>query len=211
MNTIFKQIPLYRFLMYCNESALDRTVLDLGAGGNCPPLRLFSDYGYETHGIELSTRQLDQAAAFAADNGCNLHIEKGDMRDLPFENESFSFVYSYNSVFHMTKADVLRSINEMKRVLKPDGLLFVNFLTTKDFRCGQGGDIGQNQYEQMDEDVPVIHSYFEEGEADRYFSDMEILLKEDRVIERIYEGERIRQGFVDFIIRKQDRFVQPEC
>ena len=43
------------------------------------------------------------------------------MRQLKFENESLSFVYSYNSVFHMTKADISKSISEMKRVLKPNG------------------------------------------------------------------------------------------
>jgi len=121
------------------------------------------------------------------------------MRKLKFQDETFSFVYSYNSVFHMTKDDVLKSINEMKRTLKPGGLLFINFLTTKDFRCGNGEALGENQYKQMDGDIPVIHSYFEDCEPDKYFQDMKILYKESRVIERIYEGEKIRQGFVDYI------------
>lgn len=201
MNEIFKQIPLYRFIMFCNDTNMDKTVLDCGAGGDCPPLSLFSEYGYLTHGLELDTKQLEEANNYANNKGQNLNIEKGDMRNLKFDNETFSFVYSYNSVFHMKKVDVSKSINEMKRVLKQNGLLFVNFLTTKDFRCGTGVDFGENQYEQMD-DVPVIHSYFEECEADKYFGDMEILYKEDRVLERIYEGEKIRQGFIDYIARK---------
>lgn len=125
------------------------------------------------------------------------------MRKLNFENESFSFVYSYNSVFHMTKADILKAINEMKRVLKPEGLLFVNFLTIKDHRCGTGVAVGENQYKQMDDDIPVIHSYFEEYEPEKYFDNMKILYKESRVLERIYEGKKIRQGFVDYIVKKK--------
>lgn len=203
MNKIFKQIPLYRFIMFCNETTMNKTVLDCGAGGECPPLSLFSEYGYETHGIEFNSKQLEEANRYANKKGQNLNIQKGDMRKLNFENESFSFVYSYNSVFHMTKADVLKSINEMKRVLKPEGLLFVNFLTTKDLRCGTGVDIGENQYEQMDDNIPVIHSYFEEDEPDMYFEDMKILYKESRVLERIYEGKKIRQGFVDYIVKKR--------
>lgn len=124
------------------------------------------------------------------------------MRKLRFDDESFSFVYSYNSVFHMTKKDVSKSIDEMKRVLKKNGLLFVNFLTTSDFRCGEGIDIGNNQYEQMEDDIPVIHSYFEECEVEKYFEDMGILYKENRVLERIFEGKKIRQGFVDYILKK---------
>lgn len=202
MNEIFKQIPLYRFIMFCNNANMDKSVLDCGAGGDCPPLSLFSEYGYLTHGIEYNTKQLEEANKYADKKGQKLNIEQGDMRKLKFENESFSFVYSYNSVFHMTKEDVSKSIIEMKRVLKQDGLLFVNFLTTSDFRCGQGVDIGENQYEQIEDGSPVIHSYFEEYEPNRYFEDMKILYKENRVLERIYEGEKIRQGFVDYIVKK---------
>lgn len=202
MNEVFKQIPLYRFIMYCNETKMEKTVLDCGAGGDCPPLSLFSEYGYLTYGIEFNSRQLEEANEYAKEKGQNLNIEKGDMRELKFDDELFSFVYSYNSVFHMTKKEVSKSINEMKRVLKKDGLLFVNFLTTNDFRCGEGIDIGENQYEQMDDDLPVIHSYFEEYEAEKYFEDMEILYKENRVLERIFEGGKIRQGFVDYILKK---------
>jgi ubiquinone/menaquinone biosynthesis C-methylase UbiE len=201
MKKIFKQIPLYRFIAFCNETNMDKEVLDCGAGGDCPPLSLFLEYGYLTHGIEFDTNQLEKANNYAKEKNQQLNIEQGDMRQLNFENESLSFVYSYNSVFHMTKAEVSKSIEEMKRVLKPNGLLFVNFLSTKDFRCGQGVAVGENEYEQMD-DTPVIHSYFEELESDKYFDDMEILYKEDRVLERIYEGEKIRQGFIDYIVKK---------
>ena len=202
MNEVFKQIPLYRFIMYCNETNMEKTILDCGAGGDSPPLSLFAEYGYLTYGIEFNSKQLEEANKYANTKGQNLNIEKGDMRKLRFDDESFSFVYSYNSVFHMTKKDVSKSIDEMKRVLKKNGLLFVNFLTTNDFRCGDGVDIGENQYEQMDDNLPVIHSYFEKCEAEKYFEDMEILYKENRVLERIFEGKKIRQGFVDYILKK---------
>lgn len=202
MYKIFKQIPLYRFIMYCNNTTMDKTVLDCGAGGDCPPLSLFSDHGYLTNGVEFNEDQIEKANKYAKKENQHLNIEQGDMRQLKFENESFSFVYSYNSVFHMTKADVSKSISEMKRVLKPKGLLFINFLTTEDFRCKTGVSVGENQYEQMEDNIPVIHSYFEENEPDMYFDDMEIIYKENRVLERIYEGEKIRQGFVDYIVKK---------
>lgn len=202
MIEIFKQIPLYRFLMYCNDTNMEKVVLDCGAGGDCPPLALFYEYEYLTNGIEMDLGQIEKANNYAKKNGQQLKIGQGDMRKLNFDNEYFSFVYSYNSVFHMSKEDVLRSVNEMKRVLKPKGLLFVNFLTVSDFRCGTGVNLGKNQYEQFDDDIPVIHSYFEESEADKYFEDMKILYKENRVLERIFEGEMIRQAFVDYIVEK---------
>jgi SAM-dependent methyltransferase len=202
LKEIFKQIPLYRFLSFCNDADMDKVVLDCGAGGDCPPLSLFLEFGYSTIGIDSDIDQIEKANSYAKGKKQNLNIMQGDMRQLPFENDSICYVYSYNSVFHMAKIDVEKSILEMKRVLKPGGLLFVNFLTTKDFRCGQGVIVGENQFEQFDDDIPVIHSYYEENEPDRLLNDMYTLYKEDRVLDRIYQGERIRQGFVDYILRK---------
>lgn len=199
---IFKQIPLYRFLALCNETGLKKEILDCGAGGDTPPLSLFHSYGYSTCGIELSERQIQLANEFADQRGQQLNIRQGDMRKLPYTDEAFSFVYSYNSVFHMRKKDVLIAVGEMKRVLRRGGLLFVNFLNIHDFRVGEGIDLGETQYEQFEDGENVIHSYYEYFEADPLFSDMECLYKEYRVLERDFEGNRIRQGFVDYILRK---------
>jgi SAM-dependent methyltransferase len=202
MNELFKHIPLYRYLSYCNEADLERTVLDCGAGGDSPSLGLFTQYGYATCGIEYDPVAIAQARSYEQAQGVTLNIEQGDMRQLPFDNESFSFVYSYNSIFHMRKVEVAQSLREMIRVLKPGGVLFVNFLTVNDFRCGEGPLLGDNQYEQFDDDQPVIHSYYTAEEPESLLGGMEILFKEDRVLQRIYNGEMIRQGFVDYIVKK---------
>ena len=201
MQDIFKQIPLYRFLMYCQETEMPRRILDCGAGGDMPPLSLFRSYGYTTYGIDADPKQCEIAGEYAKQRGLELNIRQGDMRRLEFADDSMGFVYSYNTIFHMRKKDVEQALKEMKRVLMPGGLMFVNFLTTNDFRCGQGPHLGNHEYEQFDDDLPVIHSYYDPQEPDSLFAGMEILYKEDRVLERIYEGEKIRQGFVDYIVK----------
>ena len=54
-----------RFLNYCNECDLEKSVLDCGAGGDCPPLALFAEYGYKTQGIEISNSQVERANIFS--------------------------------------------------------------------------------------------------------------------------------------------------
>jgi len=203
MHNVFRQTPLYRFLDYCNNEISDsKKILDCGAGGQMPPLSLFHSHGYETTGIDLDKKQVEKANAYGLFSNQLLNIIKGDMTKLDFEDNSFDFVYSYNSIFHMKKKDIKVAIDEMIRVLKPGGLMFVNFLSVDDFRCGEGPHLGDNQYEQMD-DEPVIHSYFEYDEAEAYFKNLDFVLKERRIIERLYEGQRIKQGFIDYILRKQ--------
>lgn len=203
MGIIFRQTQLYKFLRYCNEQDLEKVVLDCGAGGNCPPLALFAENGYKTLGIEFDDAQLDKANQFAKDHGLELNILKGDMRELHIADKSISYVFSYNAIFHMKKNDISKSIGEMKRVLKPGGLCFVNFLTVNDFGYGEGEELGKGEYLQREGEDKVIHTYYEIHEGDAHFDDMEIIFKENRVLERIFEGEKIRQGYIDYIVRKK--------
>ena len=119
MKTAFWQSQLYTFLMYCNGHGLEKEILDCGAGGKTPPLAIFKEHGYETCGIEIDDEQIDKANKFEEERGIDLNIQKGDMRDLPFENSSKNYIYSYNSIFHMNKKEVAQTISEIKRVLKP--------------------------------------------------------------------------------------------
>ncbi|MBL4932244.1 class I SAM-dependent methyltransferase [Clostridium paridis] len=204
MKLVLRQPQLYRFLSYCNESNLEKTILDCGAGGDLPPLYLFLEHGYKTYGLEISDSQLNKAKEFSGKNEVKLNISKGDMRSLPFEDESISFIYSYNSIFHMTKKDIEASINEIKRVLKPEGICCLNFLSLNDEWYGEGKELGKNEFLQIERGEEVIHTYYEINEAEKHFEDMEILYKEDRVIERVYEGKMIKQGYIDYIAKKSN-------
>ena len=180
MKNIIWATPLYKFLRYCNDSQLEKTVLDCGAGGDTPPLQLFFEYGYETRGIEISQDSLNRARNFCKENNMKLNIMKGDMRKIPFRSESFSFVYSYNTIPLMSKNDVAIAVSEIERVLKTNGLCFVNFVS-------------------VDDEAPA-DSYFEDNEPDKYLGNFEIVHKEKRMI---LIGKKQKQAYIDYIARKQ--------
>ena len=100
MEILLRQPQIYQFITYCNNNGLEKAVLDCGAGGSCPPLALFSEHGYKTYGIEICDSQIEEAKVFSEKHNLELNITKGDMRKLPFEDESISYVYSYNSIFN---------------------------------------------------------------------------------------------------------------
>ena len=205
MSILIRAVTVYTFLRYCNMSTLEKEVLDCGAGGDCPPLSVFHEHGYKTHGIDISESQLDLASKFCHEKGIDLNIVKGDMRSLSFQNESLSFVYSFNSIFHMTKSDIALSMKEIDRVLKPGGLCLVNFLSTEDEWFGKGDQIGEGEYLQDERSEKVIHSYFGYNEADRFFVNYEILRKEKRTIELYQDGGKYIQSYIDYIAKKKDR------
>lgn len=200
---------LYTFLEYCNDSPLEKEILECGAGVSDPsvePLLVtFHRHGYVTHGIDTSDKRVAAARDYCESQGLDVDIRKGDMRQLMFEDESMSFVFSYETIFHMTKADVGVALGEIERVLKPGGLCFVNVLSVENETYGKGEQIGKGEYVRKRGSGQVVLAHYEDDEADQYFGGFEILHKEKRVREWLAGGERRVQAFVDYIARKKER------
>ena len=166
MNEINWATPLYEFLRECNASPLPKVVLDCGAGGSQPPLSMFYQLGFQTYGIDIAERPLLDAQRYCQDNDINLGIICGDMRKIPFSSETFSFVYSFNAIDFMTKPDIALSMQEITRVLMPDGLCYVNFISVDDEEtwdpfCKTGPAFKLLKSERF--------AHFEDDEADVFF------------------------------------------
>lgn len=121
---------------------------------------------------------------------------------MTFKDNSISFAYSYNSIFHMYKDDIKSSISEVKRVLKPEGLFYLNLLSIEDCGFGDGEEIRKGEFIQREYDDVVIHSYFEDEELDNSLEGFIIIRKEKRIIEEYEEGQKYKYAFLDYILKK---------
>ena len=200
MKEVIWATPLYEFLRRCNASPLSKDVLDCGAGGSQPPLSLFHRFGYQTYGIEIAETPLAEAQRYCAEHQMPLGIIQGDMRRIPFSSESFSFIYSFNAIDFMTKPDIAISMREITRVLKTDGLCYVNFLSVDDeetwepfCKTAQALDLLKSER----------FAHFEDNEADLYFESYDILRKEKRLTDKLWQGKVRRRAEIEFIARKK--------
>ena len=198
--TIYPQV-LYTFLDFTFDTKVERKVLDCGAGGSDPKMALFVEHGFETHGIEILEDRLEMAEKYAEENKINFKIIKGDMRSLPYDSESFGFAYSYNTIFHMNQEDIGNAIDEMFRVIKKGGLIYLNLLSIDDIRYGRGIEISPGVFMEEFNGERFSHTFFKHDEADHYFSKHKIMYKQIR-IEYYYESAYIKRGLIDYIIRK---------
>ncbi len=178
---------LYNFLRFTNSVQLEKIVLDCGAGGSDPKLAFFHENGFKTYGIDISEESIEGSNKFCEKYGIRLNIIKGDMRNIPFDPDFFSFIFSYNSIFHLSKGDCITAINEMYRVLKKGGLCYINFLSKDDYH-----------YDDEDD----FHSYYDDDEPDKYFNHFIIIYKEKR---QILKGNYFNTGrtcILDYIVKK---------
>jgi ubiquinone/menaquinone biosynthesis C-methylase UbiE len=200
--TVVPPPPLCTLLRMSESSALPKEILDCGAGGVVPPLSVFADYGYRCHGIDISPERVAMARCFADDNDLVLDIQEGDMRELSLADESFSFVYSINTIFHMSKADTAQALREMQRVLRRDGILYVNFLSIDDDGYGEGVENAPGEFAQEEEGQQVVHSYYADNEPDSLFPGFQIVMKVKRSIEALHQGHVNHMVYLDYYARR---------
>ncbi len=183
MNTILYPAPVYGFLAFLSRQGIkpqdgrELRILDCGAGGAVPPLALFADNGFNAFGIDIAQAEIDKARAFGKDHSVAMNITHGDMRSIPFADNTFDCLYEYHSMGHISKHDTDTAIREMYRVLKPGGFCFLGFMMNDTWPI-LGKDNGNGEYALVEGGEHVVHSVYKDGEPDAYFGNWDIVLKE---------------------------------
>lgn len=177
--------PIYNFLSFITYklkgNKKNSKIFDCGAGGRIPPLYIFYKSGFDCYGIDNSSKSLENAKSFCKENSCDIHLKKGDMRNIEFDDNYFDFVYEHYSMCHLSKKDTKKAINEMNRVLKKDGVAYVGFIS-KDTWPIFGEEESNGEYIESENGQVVKHSYYNEEEAEEILSKWNILFKEKREI-----------------------------
>ncbi|MGY5859350.1 MAG: class I SAM-dependent methyltransferase [Candidatus Thorarchaeota archaeon] len=187
----------HAFMNLVRNELEEKHCLDCGAGGGRPPAALFSHYGFRTIGIDINKERLKMAEDFCKKENLQVDLQEGDMRNLDFPDESFTAVFSYNTICHLSKNDTAIAMKEMIRVLQPSGYIFVNFLSVDDFRHGRGKEVAPNEF-----DYHALHTFFEDGEPEVFFDGTEIVWKLKWVEQSPHEGEWINGATLAYLAKK---------
>jgi len=87
--------------------------------------------GYTVIGLDPSLGAVMAARRVARQLGLEIKYIVGDARYLPFQGTSFDYVFSYSVIQHFSKENATKAINEIGRVIKPNGISLIqmpNFL-----------------------------------------------------------------------------------
>ena len=92
--------------------------LEAGCGPAANALNI-AKLGLEVAGVDLTREAVEAAREAFARHGLDGDFVVGDMRQLPFRDGSFEFVYAGGVVEHFRESR--RAVSEMARVLRPGG------------------------------------------------------------------------------------------
>ncbi len=120
------------FNRHAAPSNAPRAFLDLGCGAGRVIRHLGSWTGVELHGADFNADQI----AWCGANLSHAKFQKNELAPpLPYGDERFDFVFA-NSVFtHLSEAHQFAWIDEIRRVLRPGGLLLMTTMGQKMAEC----------------------------------------------------------------------------
>ena len=114
-----------------DRDCLDRLARDVGNLGpicdlGCGPgqiARYLHRQGVETLGVDISPRMVEEARRLNPD----IHFHQGDMLSLLDPDNSWGGIAAFYCIIHIPREQIVDALREMKRVLKPGGVLLVTF------------------------------------------------------------------------------------
>jgi SAM-dependent methyltransferase len=114
-----------------DRDCLDRLAREVGDLGpicdmGCGPgqiARYLHSKGASTLGVDLSPKMVSEAQRLNPE----IHFHQGDMLSLPDEDNSWGGIAAFYCVIHIPRERMVDALGELKRVLKPGGVILVTF------------------------------------------------------------------------------------
>ncbi len=161
-----------------------RKILDIGCGSG-RHLVFFSKRGFEIFGIDASPSALDISNEWLKEEGrfCDLKLHR--IEDIfPYSDEYFDALISIQVIHHNLLKDIEFTINEMKRVLKSKGLIFITFPL-----FGVGSKLEQWDLKEIEKGTFIPQKGPERGLPHHFFTKDEIY--------QLFKSFKILQLYVD--------------
>lgn len=137
-----------------------KTVLDVACGSGYGT-KLLAKTSKNVIGIDIDKDTIE----FAKKNygAKNIDYLVGDCTDMPLEDASFDAVVTFETIEHIK--DYNKFIKEIKRVLKPDGLVIISTPNSLEFTPGNHFHLHEFKYQELidilKQDFNNIDSYFQ--------------------------------------------------
>ena len=151
-----------------------KTVLDLGCGVGRNSIYLAKE-SFDVVGIDVSESALKMANGWIRkERLANVALLRGTMTNLPFRDGCFGAVVSISVIHHALKKNIVKTIVDVHRILKKNGLFFTNLASVKDSRYGESEEVENNTFRILEafeeKRFEELHHFFTKSEASEILS-----------------------------------------
>lgn len=188
-----EQVVQFVFRNFCRNG--EEKILDLGCGAGRHVFFMGKEnilpYGidFSEEGVEYTKGLLNE---FAMEQYVG-NVKVGSLTEIPFEDNYFDGIICYGVLYYLPKTEIIKAVQEMKRVLKIGGKFLVQVRSKDDYRCQSSSCKStdeKNTYiiDENDEtkcansENGMLMHFFEEDELKELFSEFKDI-KIDKTIE----------------------------
>ena len=132
--------------------------------------------GLSVSAVDLSESSVEIIRHKNQEQGCSVEVFQSDMIKLPFADNQFDCAICFHTIYHTNLDGLVKSIEEIKRVLKSGGEVFITF-NSKDndsFKKGKSVD-NYTIYKTSGIENGIPHSYID-------FDDLSWIMKGFKLI-----------------------------
>jgi tellurite methyltransferase len=216
--------PRYDTLAAPNDSVVEWAssllpgsfILDVGCGIGRHVVYL-GGRGFKMAGVDLSPTGVKKTSDACAERQIDFEGRVSDMTALPWPDMTFDAALSTSTVCHHMYADIVKTMAEVSRVLKPGGLFLVDFLhkNTQSYQqvleqtvAGRLAEVEPNTFIDQSpkpdtfDDAFLPHHYCNEEEVRDFLRSFEILKLETYFPDSPSDGGLSRRGYWVAWVRK---------
>ncbi len=115
-----------------------KSVLDLGCGLGRHSV-LFAKYGFKVTALDISDDALDFLKNYSRKQRLDIACRKADMEAMPFADDAFDCIFAMHSAGHADTEGMKRVMAEIRRVLKPNGSVFMTLCSKETWTYAESG------------------------------------------------------------------------
>lgn len=160
-------IPVYDKWLDNYQDVLNKNkeqiILDLGCGIGADTLYLI-EKGFKVLSCDFSNAALESIKKYIP-NSETKHVNM--LETLPFNNEEYSLIIADLCLHYFNHEATIRIMNEIKRILKKDGILLARVASVNDFNFGAG--IGEQLEKNFYFEGDYTKRFFDQEDINKYF------------------------------------------
>lgn len=148
-----------------------KNVMDLGCGTGRHSIYL-AQHGFKVYATDISETGIVITKAKAKKlNLTNIEFKQHDMRDIPFDNNLLDGILCVWTTGHGTLEDSRKNANEIYRILKPIGVVVIDYVSIDDENYGKGKEIEKDTFiNNVEGEENIPHHYSTKEELSELYS-----------------------------------------
>jgi ubiquinone/menaquinone biosynthesis C-methylase UbiE len=165
-----EQVVQFVFRNFSNRGGTK--ILDLGCGAG-RHVYFMAKENFNAYGIDISREGIEFAQGWISECGLTAELRVAPVDCIPFQNGYFDGVICYGVLYYCKFDEIIKSAEEIHRVLQTGGKSLVVVRSTNDYRYGLGREIEKNTF-IIQENDSLKASYNENGMVMHFFDRKEI-------------------------------------